>query len=90
MTGTASFTAYAKSGFNDTDQIRLKCFCDKITKLGCNWILSNSDVKNKDTDDNFFDDLFKNYKINRVYAKRSINADSQKRGKLTELLITNI
>jgi DNA adenine methylase len=39
--------------------------------------------------DNFFDDLYEEFNINRVWAKRSINANPDKRGKLTELLITN-
>jgi DNA adenine methylase len=51
--------------------------------------LSNSDVKGKDMDDNFFDDIYDEFNINRVFARRSINANAEKRGKLTELLITN-
>jgi DNA adenine methylase len=57
--------------------------------MGHQWILSNSDVKGKDMNDNFFDDLYSEFIINRVDAKRSINANPEKRGKLTELLITN-
>ena len=53
------------------------------------WILSNSDVKGKDEKDNFFDDLYSDFNIQRVEAKRNINANPEKRGKLTELLITN-
>ena len=57
--------------------------------LNHTWILSNSDVKGKDENDNFFDDLYSDFNIQRVEAKRSINANPEKRGKLTELLITN-
>ena len=84
-----SFNAYAKDNFNDDEQIRLKLFCDKLGSFGSKWILSNSDVKGENPDDNFFDDLYKDYQINRVFAKRSINSTPNKRGQLTELLITN-
>ncbi len=86
---TSSFNSYAKDEFNDFEQIRLRDFCTKIDLMGHQWILSNSDVKGKDLNDNFFDDLYSEFIINRVDAKRSINANPEKRGKLTELLITN-
>ncbi len=89
LSETSSFNSYAKDEFNDAEQIRLKEFCDTIDILGSKWILSNSDVKGKNPNDNFFDDLFESYQINRVLAKRSINANPEKRGLLTELLITN-
>jgi DNA adenine methylase len=89
LSNTSSFNSYAKDEFNDSEQIRLSNFCDKIDKLDYHWILSNSDVKGKDLNDNFFDDLFSDYTIQRVNAKRCINANPEKRGELTELLITN-
>jgi len=89
LSETSSFNSYAKDEFNDEEQIRLKNFCDKLDTLGHSWILSNSDVKGKNEEDNFFDDLYANFIIKRVDAKRSINANPQKRGFLTELLITN-
>ncbi len=89
LSNTSSFNSYAKDEFNDSEQIRLYNFCNKIDKLDHHWILSNSDVKGKDPNDNFFDDLFSDYTIQRVNAKRSINANPEKRGELTELLITN-
>lgn len=89
LSNTSSFNSYAKDEFNDTEQIRLRDFCHKLDVLNHTWILSNSDVKGKNINDNFFDDLYANFNIQRVEAKRSINANPQKRGKLTELLITN-
>ena len=53
------------------------------------WILSNSDVKGKDINNNFFDELYSEYNITRVNATRRINANPEKRGALKELLITN-
>jgi DNA adenine methylase len=89
LSQTSSFNSYAKEEFNDAEQIRLKRFCDKLNDRDCMWILSNSDVKSKDPNNDFFDDLYSHYQINRVWASRSVNANPDKRGKLTELLITN-
>ena len=89
LSETSSFNSYAKDEFNDAAQIRLKEFCSKLNILNQNWILSNSDVRGKDMNDNFFDDLYADFSILRVNARRSINANAEKRGKLSELLITN-
>lgn len=86
---TSSFTAYTKSGFNDNNQIELAEFCDSINNIGSYFMVSNSDPHNTDETDNFFDDLYKNYNINRVYANRNINSNGAARGKISELLITN-
>jgi len=89
LSETSSFNSYSKDEFDDNEQIRLAKFCEKIDLLRYNWILSNSDVKGKNPDDNFFDELFKTYDISRVHARRNINSNPLKRGILTELLITN-
>lgn len=86
---TSSFNSYAKDEFNDAEQIRLKEFCEILDENNFKWILSNSDVKGKDINNNFFDDLYSSFNILRVNARRSINANPTKRGELTELLITN-
>lgn len=86
---TSSFNSYSKESFNDNEQIRLKSFCDKITKMDCFFMLSNSDCKSVNPLNDFFDDLYSKYKIERILASRSINSNSEKRGKLTELLISN-
>ena len=89
LSETSSFNSYSKDEFNDSEQIRLKQFCTKLDNLHHQWILSNSDVKGKNPNDNFFDDLYSEFNILRVNARRNINANPNKRGKLTELLITN-
>ena len=89
LSETSSFNSYAKDEFNDSEQIRLRDFCNKLDVLNHTWILSNSDVKGKNENDNFFYDLYSDFNIQRVDARRSINANPEKRGKLTELLITN-
>lgn len=89
LSDTSSFNDYAKEAFNDDAQARLKEFCDRIDAAGYKFMLSNSDCKGKDEADNFFDVLYGAYKIERVWAARSINSNSQKRGKLTEILVHN-
>ncbi len=89
LSETSSFNSYAKGEFNDDEQIRLRDFCSKLEKQGHKWMLSNSDVKGKNPKDNFFDKLYSEFSIVRVKAKRSINANPEKRGELNELLITN-
>ena len=86
---TASFNAYTKYSFNDYEQERLKKFCDTITKLGHYFILSNSDLRNVDINNNYFDNLYNDYTINRIKARRSINSKADKRGEINELIITN-
>ena len=86
---TSSFNSYTKNEFDDKEQIRLRDFCDKLAKKGHQWILSNSDVKGKDENNHFFDELYADFHIERVLAKRNINANPEKRGVLSELLITN-
>lgn len=89
LSRTSSFNAYSKDNFNDEEQIRLAEFCKKIDKSGHTWILSNSDVRGKNPEDDFFDRLYADYRIIRVKARRIINSDPDKRGELNELLITN-
>ena len=86
---TSAFTAYNSDVFDDNEQIRLSKFIDEINLSGAKIVLSNSDPKNVNEEDNFFDDLYKNYKINRVEANRAINSKGDKRGKINELLICN-
>ena len=60
-----------------------------LNKKGAKIVISNSDPKNNDIDDNFFDKLYKNYNINRVKATRMLNSNASLRGAINELLITN-
>lgn len=89
LTDSASFTSYTKSLFNDYNQIQLAEFCKLIDKKGSKFILSNSDPKNANEEDNFFDDLYECFTIKRVPAKRMINSNGNKRGSINELLIKN-
>lgn len=90
LNNTSSFNTYVKEPFNDAEQIRLKEFVHQVVANGAQFILSNSDVKGKNPTNNFFDELYRDFIIRRVFATRMVNANPQKRGKLTELMITNI
>ena len=86
---TSSFTSYTKSGFSDNDQVRLVEFFRELDRKGAKVMLSNSDPRNQDPDDTFFDDHFSDYTIERVPATRRINSNGARRGKINELIITN-
>jgi DNA adenine methylase len=82
LSETSSFNSYSNKPFDDSEQERLKSFCDSINELGGKFLLSNSDHP-------FFYDLYKDYKIEKVQAKRNINSKGSKRGNVNELLIKN-
>ena len=89
ITESASFTAYTEYDFNDKEQIELAEFVNKIDKMGAKIVISNSDPKNIDENDNFFDEIYSSHMIKRVDATRMINSNAKKRGKIKELLISN-
>ena len=82
VSDTASFTGYNKGGFGRAEQIRLKECCDVLTQRGVKFLLSNSATV-------FIRELYAEYTIKTVYAKRAINSDADKRGAVQEVLIRN-
>ena len=89
LNATSSFTSYTENGFGDKEQIELGKFVDEISAKGAKVVVSNSDPKNSDESDSFFDDLYSSYTIMRVSAKRMINSKASGRGSINELLICN-
>lgn len=89
LTVTASFTSYNENEFGDQQQIELGHFIDEISQKGARVVASNSDPKNSDENDDFFDNLYAKYNIDRVSAKRMINSKATGRGNVNELLICN-
>ena len=89
ITKSSAFTSYTKSGFNDDSQKDLKVWFDVLNSNCAYCMLSNSDPKNYDVNDTFFDDLYSDYNIIRVNAKRSINSKGNGRGSITEILVKN-
>lgn len=86
---TSAFTSYNSNTFDDNEQIRLARFIDEINASGAKIVLSNSDPKNINPEDTFFDELYKAYSIKRVSATRMINSKADSRGKINELIICN-
>ncbi|NJN81035.1 MAG: DNA adenine methylase [Caldilineaceae bacterium] len=87
---TASFTSYSKTKFDDEDQIQLACFFSCLNKdTTAKLMLSNSDPANIDAEDDFFGVNYPGFKIRRVQANRMINRRADRRGKITEVVITN-
>lgn len=82
VSDTANFTGYNKSGFNRKEQERLKECCDDLTRRGVNFMLSNSATA-------FIKELYQDYDITIVKAKRAINSNASKRGAVEEVLIRN-
>ncbi|OPL12087.1 MAG: hypothetical protein AVO34_01620 [Firmicutes bacterium ML8_F2] len=78
----SDFTRYTKEKFYKEDQIRLKNEIDRLNKIGCKIMLSNSDCE-------FVRDLYTDYNLHKVYSNRSLNCKKDQRGKVSELLITN-
>lgn len=86
---SSSFTSYSKFGFDDTEQECLCEFYKDMDKKGAKLMLSNSDPKNEDPNDDYFDNLYKKYNIYRIKAKRNINSKGNGRGFISEILVTN-
>lgn len=82
LTATASFTSYTAVGFNKSDQECLAQSCQHLDRIGAKFIASNSDTE-------LVHELYQQFNIRTVYAKRNINADGKKRGAVAEVLITN-
>ncbi|MCS7028502.1 MAG: DNA adenine methylase [Bacteroidia bacterium] len=90
LSQTASFTTYTGTEFTDKEQLQLAQFFRKLDKeKGAKLMLSNSDPKNQNPEDDFFERAFEGYNIFRVSASRAINCHGNKRGKISELIITN-
>lgn len=82
---TSSFTSYTSEAFLDKEQIELRDTFEKLHKKGCFVMLSNSDTP-------FINKIYseiKGARISKVFAGRAINSDASKRGKITEVLVTN-
>ena len=87
---TASFTTYTGAEFDDKEQLQLAQFFRKLDQeTGAKLMLSNSDPKNENPKDDFFEKAYSGYNIFRVSASRAVNCNGEKRGKINELLITN-
>lgn len=82
ISDSSYFTGYTLDGFDKEDQIRLKNLCDDLDKRNCRFLLSNSGAE-------FIQNLYSDYKIEIIKAKRSINSNANKRGEIEEILVRN-
>lgn len=82
ISSSSSFTGYTAAGFGPQQQLELKKQCDLLNKKGIRFLLSNSCCE-------FIEDLYKDYIVEHVAAKRTINVRADKRGAIDELLIRN-
>lgn len=82
VSNSANFTGYDKGGFDRDEQMRLKKLCDRLNKRGIKFLLSNSAT-------DFILELYEDYKIEIVKAKRVINSQGDKRGEVAEVLVRN-
>ncbi|BBH51769.1 DNA adenine methylase [Fluviispira sanaruensis] len=77
---TSSFNSYNSIGFNRKQQIRLYEACVRAAKRGACVAISNSNS-------NFILNLYNDFLINKLFAKRAINSNGNKRGKIEEVLV---
>ena len=82
ISSSSSFTGYTENGFDKQQQVELKEECDKLNAKGIKFLLSNSDHP-------FIRELYRDYEIITVKAKRSINSNGNKRGEINEVLVRN-
>jgi len=80
ISSSANFTGYTENGFGYKQQQELKKECDKLREKGIRFVQSNSDCPE-------IRELYKEYTIQTVQAKRVINSNSAKRGEINEVLI---
>jgi DNA adenine methylase len=88
ISSSASFNAYAADSFDDDSQRRLAQTFKLVDTCGAYQMLSNSDPTNYG-EDAFFDDLYKDFIIERVEANRMINSVGSKRDAIREIIVRN-
>lgn len=86
---TSHFRSYTNASFDDSQQKELRDFYKALDSKGAFVMLSNSDPKNQDSNDNFFEDLYEGYDISRIKALRKINSVSGSRGRINEIVVRN-
>jgi DNA adenine methylase len=79
---SSSFTSYSESPFDRREQKALAQVFRALDERGCHVMLSNSDTEMTRR-------LYKKFHIHAVLASRAINCRPEKRGKISELIVTN-
>ncbi|MBS2004456.1 MAG: Dam family site-specific DNA-(adenine-N6)-methyltransferase [Candidatus Obscuribacterales bacterium] len=86
---TANFTSYSPTNFDAIEQQRLAAHCLELDKRESKLMISNSDPKNINPDDRYFEETYPHFRITTLAANRMVNCKTDRRGKISELLITN-
>jgi DNA adenine methylase len=81
ISATSKFTSYNRYSFHEADQVRLRDTFTTLAQRGVKVMLSNSDCP-------FIRDLYSGFTVHTIYASRNINSKADKRGKITEVLVT--
>ena len=79
---TSTFNSYTEDGFGKEEQKRLARVFKELSDRGCYVMLSNHNTT-------LINELYKDYNIHVIEAKRNINSNGKKRGKVEEVIITN-
>ena len=82
LVGEQSFTSYTAGGFGKDEQTRLRDLIKELTDKGVFVMASNANTP-------FIQELYKDFNINVVEAKRMINSKADGRGAVEEVIITN-
>lgn len=80
LSQTSAFTGYTEGGFSYEEQVRLRDQCLKMREQGIRFLQSNSDSPE-------IRELYSDFKIRTVQAKRAVNSKSDRRGNVNEVLI---
>src|SRR5574344_964446 len=79
---TDTFTSYTEGGFGKEEQVRLAKVFKELSDRGCYVMLSNHNTT-------LINELYNDFNIHVIEAKRNINANGKKRGKVEEVIVTN-
>lgn len=82
MSATASFTGYTREGFGEAMQVALASVCREIDRRGVRFMVSNSDTP-------LVRELYEGFRVEVVYAARSINSQGRKRVRVPEVVVRN-
>jgi DNA adenine methylase len=82
LSKTAYFTSYTRGSFGEKDQRDLANLYTELDRRGCLLMLSNSDTP-------LVRELFADFRIHQVSARRTINSNSEKRGPVPEVVVLN-
>lgn len=82
LSPTSNFTAYTREGFGEEEQVRLRDLCERLSRNGVHWMVSNSAAP-------LILDLYREFEVSRIPVARAINSKSNGRGKIDEVIVTS-